>query len=67
MGSPGVTDSQGVDHCPSALCFYHQELHPPMLCLSRLGGMKSMDFRDQKIQVQFLDLPLTSLEQESDT
>lgn len=67
MGSPHVTDGQDVDQCLLALCFYHQEMHPPMLCLSRLGDMKSMDLREQKIQVQFLALPLTSLMQQSDT
>lgn len=48
MGSPHVTDGQDVDQCLLAVCFYHQDLHPPMLCLSRLGGMKSIDLKRPK-------------------
>lgn len=45
-GSPHVTDVQDMDQCLLVLWFYHKELRPLMLCLSRLGGMKSMDLRD---------------------
>lgn len=65
MGSPHITDVQDMGHCLLVLLVLSQ-LTAFTGALSRLCAMKSTDLRDEKIQVQFLALLLTSLEQVSD-
>lgn len=65
MGSSHVTGAQDMGHCLLVLLVLSQ-LTAFIGALSKLCAMKSTDLSEEKIQVQFLALLLTNLEQVSD-